>query len=783
MKKTKVLLAGLCARPALAPWPKLARATVLGMIAGTALSAGAATALQGHLNLRSLTPGEITSYGLTNFQKSAGLHTIGVGEPAYLELLVNAAIPASQITNITWTLSGAPLGSAAALAADPLGTNVPTYKISDRIDQAGNPVYQVAGRTFLRPDMEGQFTVTAMIQTTGSGSTNLTQTITAATYMGLETCQLCHSGGLIADNVYAPWSKTEHATFFTLAIDGLESNHYGKNCISCHTVGYDANPYATNGGFDDIAAKDGWTFPSVLTNGNWAALPANLKNLSNIQCEDCHGPGSQHAHGLGDTSLITKTFDAGDCAQCHDSPNTHIKNAEWNNSLHARVTRIPTGAGREACARCHTGGGFAGYAATLGTTNAYSIVGADTTYTAITCQTCHDPHDASYAEQLRVASTSAMLADGVTLVTNAGFATICIECHRSRNGSVSNSIVNYPLGLATWAGGSSFGPHDSPVSDMVYGVNGWTYGQAIPNGAHSTSISNVCVACHMQTVAAGAPGFLKAGGHTWNMSYQAVSGGVTNNVDMVTVCQQCHGPITSFDFQVADYNGDGVIQGVQTEVKGLLNQLSMLLPNSTYQSNGNYVADGLVKSSISVKTNWPAKFLEAAYNWQFVNNDGSFGIHNTPYAVGLLKASINDLNGGANNSLPSWWQIQYFGSTTNPNAAPNATPAGDGIPNWVKFGLGLDPNVAGLVLPNGVVWANGSATITPGSTNDIQIFTAAEVVYATKAGESYQLQGISSLGAGWQNIGAPVAGDGTTRSFLTPTRNFDMQFYRVVPTP
>ena len=35
--------------------------------------------------------------------------------------------------------------------------------------------------------------------------------------------------------------------------------------------------------------------------------------------------------------------------------------------------------------------------------------------------------------------------------------------------------------------------------------------------------------------------------------------------------------------------------------------------------------------------------LEAAYNWAFVKEDKSLGVHNTAYAVGLLKASIADL--------------------------------------------------------------------------------------------------------------------------------------------
>ena len=44
-------------------------------------------------------------------------------------------------------------------------------------------------------------------------------------------------------------------------------------------------------------------------------------------------------------------------------------------------------------------------------------------------------------------------------------------------------------------------------------------------------------------------------------------------------CAQCHGPITSFDFPIADNNGT-IVQGVQTQVQNLLNQLSTLLPNS-----------------------------------------------------------------------------------------------------------------------------------------------------------------------------------------------------------
>ena len=51
--------------------------------------------------------------------------------------------------------------------------------------------------------------------------------------------------------------------------------------------------------------------------------------------------------------------------------------------------------------------------------------------------------------------------------------------------------------------------------------------------------------------------------------------------------------------------------------------------------------------------------------------------------------------------------LPFYGSITNPDAAPDAAPAGDGVPNWLQFNLGLDPTVPGLVVPGGVVWAGG----------------------------------------------------------------------------
>jgi len=81
-----------------------------------------------------------------------------------------------------------------------------------------------------------------------------------------------------------------------------------------------------------------------------------------------------------------------------------------------------------------------------------------------------------------------------------------------------------------------------------------------------------------------------------------------------------------------DYDGDGKIDGVQTEVQHLLDKLSTLLPPF-----------GKPQTALTIDSTWTRTQLEAGFNWNFVAEDGSKGVHNTAYAVGLLKQSISAL--------------------------------------------------------------------------------------------------------------------------------------------
>jgi hypothetical protein len=495
-------------------------APAIGLMALVFLAGATSTvmgaALQGQIALRPLTPQDIKDYSLTGLQRASGLSTVGLGQPAHLEALINSAVAPSNIVSVTWVLTSKPVGSVAALESSPLGTNVPTYRIIDRSST------QVAGRTLLRPDVVGQYTVAVSIVTTDSGTTNLTQKITASTYLGAITCALCHSGGAIASNTYSTWVQTPHAVAFSNAIDGWSTDHFSQNCISCHVVGYDTQTNAVNGGFDDIARSTGWAFPAQPTNGNFAAMPAALRRVSNVQCENCHGAGSEHAYtALVDTNLakqaISVSLGAGSCSQCHDSLTHHYRSAEWGNSRHASMGSHTS----SSCGRCHTAQGFVNYV--------QGAPAVTTPYETITCGACHDPHKDSNPHQLRTLA-AVTLMDNKTTITNGGAGLICMNCHMSRR-----DATNY---VETTAGSSGFGPHHGPQSDMLVGANAITYGAVIPSSAHREVVEDSCATCHMQE-AETSPAFTHAGGHTFNMKWDSGS----NTVELVEACVQCHGEI------------------------------------------------------------------------------------------------------------------------------------------------------------------------------------------------------------------------------------------------
>ncbi len=567
--------------------------------------------------------------------------TVGIGEPVYLEALVPSG---TVVQSVEWSVVP-PLAvpaSTADIEDSPIPDDMPIYSPGDRL------VLDLAGRAYLQPDVEGFYEVQAIV-TTDSGSIVLNGTVAGANYVGVGVmdggaaqwpeCARCHSdqtfGGVNSDT---GWIDTGHASFFQEAIDGIKSDHYSEGCVECHVLGGHV-PDADNGNFYAVAREIGWTWPETLEPGNWDALPAELKNKASIQCEACHGAGSMHS---GNPMGIAVSYNAGDCGQCHDEEPYHSKSKEWLNSTHARVTEYPTGEGRDGCVRCHSAKGF------VQTLAGWDNVSTD--YEAISCAACHDPHNADHHGQLR--TTDPVTLENGDVITAGGAGKLCMNCHMSRrNGE------DYVQGNVS----SHFGPHYGVQGDLFHGTNGIEYDGKVRGGpsAHAYAVENSCIGCHMQAIPSGDPAQFEAGGHTFKPVWD---GGTpddpSDDVDMVGVCQDCHGPIEDFNFETVDYNYDGAVEGVQTEIHHLIEALAMYLPpvgEPVYEYTSDF--------------DWTLQAKQALYNYLVVEEDGSHGIHNPRYAAGLLRASINDMADPMNGVLGGinvpaggeWFYSQWFG--------------------------------------------------------------------------------------------------------------------------
>ncbi len=118
------------------------------------------------------------------------------------------------------------------------------------------------------------------------------------TFATSEACKKCHS------KEYAIWKETPHATAF----NSLEKNkqHFNKACIGCHSLGYNR--------------------PDGFMNNE------TTPTLTNVQCENCHGPLSEHVSKPG----LKPRADATGCKKCHNTKQSPNFNYEkyWEKIKH-----------------------------------------------------------------------------------------------------------------------------------------------------------------------------------------------------------------------------------------------------------------------------------------------------------------------------------------------------------------------------------------------------------------------------------------------------------------
>ena len=541
-----------------------------------------------------------------------GLQNVGTNTKVYIKGWSNVSLTAPA-----WTLLAKPAGSASVL-----GTPTP-MDTSTHI-------------TTLTPDVTGTYMVVF-----ADGANADTVTINAGTYIGATagtpSCSQCHTA------VYTKWEGTGHADIFTRAMEGTLSDHYASYCISCHTTGYDVN--ADNDGFDD---RD-FVYPSgadSLNAGTWDLLLTNspeAMKLANVQCESCHGPGSEHNVPITDSRMVS-SLDVNNCAICHDSGTHHAYPNQWEfaghdatdfdgrgfHGGHAIGAFVGYAGGRADCAACHSGSGYVQWVKDGKPVNSIGLpanISEVPEGTLFTCAVCHDPHDATNIHQLRLSDTQ--LGDGTPVTVELyGTGAQCMECHRSRRDAASYSFD--PSNAS-----SHYGPHHGPQADMLIGANVPDFGFDLPSSPHSR-IPNSCVSCHMygEGVTDAEGNVLHVGGHSFNMND-------AEGNDHVEACAPCHGDVgTTFKEKKffwrnnADHDGDGVEEGLQEEIHGMMDELITFLPTD---DEGNV--------DLSDDTESPEIF-RAGYVYMWIYEDRSFGIHNPAMSVALLKAAIESLKYG-----------------------------------------------------------------------------------------------------------------------------------------
>ncbi len=564
----------------------------------------------------------------------------------------------------------------AVSAEDAKNTGKPTWTLTKPADSKAALKDPAGMETEFTPDVVGAYMVGVSLKNDAGTSNSEFAFFNAGTYIGVTAgnCKQCH-----ADKV-AEWSETGHSKILTDNIDNLRTpqsaTHYSEGCLRCHTTGY-AVPGTVNGGFADQQAKANWkmpTFAQIEAAGkktgpsNYDAMPDAVKNMANIQCEQCHGPANEHVKN--GANVMAASFDNGACNVCHAGGGSHIKGLEINFSAHseedAAAWNTPTGPEEQACVRCHTAKGYASFLK-----NPTNPAAWDNEKQTLGCAGCHDPHsDKNYA-QLRIVGKPVALPFQVK--RDVGLSATCYECHNNRTDAANAVKGSYP--------------HYSSAAEMLEDTGGVTYGQTLPNSPHGTMVGaapvanpaaatnpaaakflfsaaddtkgNVpggCVTCHMTGGLSDAkdPNYMQVGSHSFN----TVS--PDGKLDYGAACKSCHGDVKDFNLKAkADYDGNGKIEGVQDEVKGLLNALWSGLEAKGLKKQASGYPYATVPKNADGTTD--PKIANAWYNFRYVygvmwgteTGNGGEGkaaaIHNFKRTVSLLQLSIKDLTG----SLPS----------------------------------------------------------------------------------------------------------------------------------
>ena len=416
--------------------------------------------------------------------------------------------------------------------------------------------------------------------------------------------------------------------FDGMPLDMTSAAGQANLCMSCHTSSGLANgsliPAPDRGAFHPIGVPADGGVSDGPDPASASQMAFHLDN-GDIRCGTCH---NQHSQEQGDPYVRATVENSKNlCGECH-----RAQGNEWLHAGHADTHADAWGhydwalPNRAACRKCHSGNGFIDFS--KGKPDAKQ----NGMFRVLDCATCHGVHQGVPGEELLRIYDDITLPGDVTFNDKGPNAT-CMTCHNGRTVPADGATPHYALGGV-----------------MFEGINANEFGATILNSAHTTVAQ--CVDCHMAPGPAAGPGAGKVGGHSFALKVHdpADPDFGFENVEGACNAAACHGDsgaLTTINRTAyGDYDGDGAVEGVQDEVAGLMD----LVFDEIIASGAEFLG-GYPYWRYTNVVDDPPGFLQtvqrSVWNWEYVDNSGDFGIHNTGYAVGILQVTYAQLTGNA----------------------------------------------------------------------------------------------------------------------------------------
>lgn len=332
--------------------------------------------------------------------------------------------------------------------------------------------------------------------------------------------------------------------------------------------------------------------------------------LGFLSCKGDLGPAGPIGP-TGETGSVGSTGEQGwgtqDCAKCHTSQIIAAKQFQWEHSVHATGGHFTHNAA--SCAPCHTSQGF------LEALESGSTSTAATVHDPLpqNCYTCHQIHRTFTEEDWALTQTDPVNFR-VGGMADVGKGNLCITCHQARTTSPAvPDPSNPPASVVLTAAQNRFGPHHGAQGMLFTGTAGYELEgpEAYKNSVHTNAVKNSCVTCHMATANG-----VTSGGHTFRVADSET--GAINTAG----CVQCHSDVA----------------GLNTKISNTQNEIASLLGNLKTKLIDKGLLDG--NTDLAVPGEFKGHELGAFYNYKYISEDKSFGVHNYKYAKALLVNSI-----------------------------------------------------------------------------------------------------------------------------------------------